>query len=52
MMNEKTKTGLEILQAAVLLGVLGDVLLANALGIECFAVSLFFFFFCGKRLGD
>ncbi len=26
-MNEKTKTGLEILQAAVLLGVLGDVLL-------------------------
>jgi hypothetical protein len=27
MMNEKTKTGLEILQAAVLLGVLGDVLL-------------------------
>ncbi len=27
MMNERTKTGLEILQAAVLLGVLGDVLL-------------------------
>ena len=27
MMNEKTKTGLEILQAAVLLGILGDVLL-------------------------
>src|SRR5688500_13769885 len=26
-MNERTKTGLEILQAAVLLGVLGDVLL-------------------------
>ena len=26
-MNERTKTGLEILQAAVLLGILGDVLL-------------------------
>lgn len=29
-MNEKTKTGLEILEAAVLLGVLGDVLLRRA----------------------
>lgn len=29
MMNERTKTGLEILQAAVLLGVLGDVLLRH-----------------------
>ena len=26
-MNERTKTGLEILEAAVLLGILGDVLL-------------------------
>ncbi len=28
-MNERTKTGLEILQAAVLLGILGDVLLRD-----------------------
>lgn len=36
-MNEKTKTGLEILQAAVLLGVLGDVLLrATPWGLNVF----------------
>jgi hypothetical protein len=36
-MNEKTKTGLEILQAAVLLGVLGDVLLrASPWGLNVF----------------
>ncbi|HEY0428014.1 MAG TPA: DUF4173 domain-containing protein [Pyrinomonadaceae bacterium] len=40
-MNEKTKTGLEILQAAVLLGVLGDVLLrATPWGLNAFL-------FCG-----
>jgi hypothetical protein len=36
-MNEKTKTGLEILQAAVLLGILGDVLLrATPWGLNVF----------------
>lgn len=36
-MNEKTKTGLEILQAAVLIGILGDVLLrATPWGINVF----------------
>ena len=36
-MNERTKTGLEILQAAVLLGVLGDVLLrATPWGLNVF----------------
>jgi hypothetical protein len=36
-MNEKTKTGLEILQAAVLLGVLGDVMLrATPWGLNVF----------------
>lgn len=42
-MNEKTKTGLEILQAAVLLGVLGDVLLREkpwGLNILLFVVAL------------
>lgn len=34
-MNDKTKTGLEILQAALLLGILGDVLLrADAIGLN------------------
>ena len=43
MMNEKTKTGLEILQAAVLLGVLGDVLLRQTpwgLNVLLFAGAL------------
>jgi len=36
-MNERTKTGLEILQAAVLLGILGDVLLrATPWGLNVF----------------
>ena len=42
-MNEKTKTGLEILQAAVLLGVLGDVLLRQTpwgLNVLLFAGAL------------
>ncbi len=42
-MNEKTKTGLEILQAAVLLGVLGDVLLRQTpwgLNVLLFVIAL------------
>ena len=42
-MNEKTKTGLEILQAAVLLGILGDVLLRQTpwgLNVLLFAGAL------------
>ena len=35
MMNERTKLGLEILEAAVLLGILGDVLLrASSWGLN------------------